>query len=116
MLAVDVEDVGAVEREGGDAEADLVRLCRENGLTICATHEPSQEILDQPEASIARLQRLGCKLTAYPYPGGIDLMAEHHLAGLLATEPFGAGRGHRVEEAVRVELEAIAWRDGLKRK
>ena len=53
-------------------EAEVVAIMRDAGLTICATHEPSQEILDQPEASIARLQRLGCKLTAYPYPGGID--------------------------------------------
>src|SRR6201996_5233835 len=46
------------------------------GVTICATHEPSQEILDQPEAVCARLKAIGVKHSAYPYPGGIDFKSE----------------------------------------
>ncbi|MBP9912885.1 MAG: sugar phosphate isomerase/epimerase [Opitutaceae bacterium] len=53
-------------------EAEVVAIMRGEGLTICATHEPSQEILDEPAKAIDRLQRLGCKLTAYPYPAGVD--------------------------------------------
>ena len=63
-------------------EAEIVAIMRDAGLTICATHEPAQEILDQPEASIARLQRLGCQLTAYPYPSGVDFANAGHIRTL----------------------------------
>lgn len=53
-------------------ENELVLICRDLGLTICATHEPSQTILDQPAAVADRLHKLGCRYTAYPYPAGID--------------------------------------------
>ena len=52
--------------------AEIVRIMAGEGLTICATHEPSAVVLDQPERAVARLQELACRLTAYPYPGGID--------------------------------------------
>jgi sugar phosphate isomerase/epimerase len=39
---------------------------------ICATHEPSAVILDEPEKAIETLRRMGCSLTAYPWPQGID--------------------------------------------
>ena len=57
---------------GSIAEDELVKLCRDNGLTICATHEPGDKILSEPQTIVARLQKLGCRITAYPYPGGID--------------------------------------------
>jgi sugar phosphate isomerase/epimerase len=53
------------------------------GMTICATHEPSQEILDQPEAVCARLSSVGVKHTTYPYPGGIDFKSEESVRGLV---------------------------------
>ena len=53
-------------------EDEIVRIMAGEGLTICATHEPATVILDQPEKAIETLQRLGCRLTAYPYPQGID--------------------------------------------
>jgi sugar phosphate isomerase/epimerase len=52
--------------------AEIVTIMRNEGLTICATHEPSQQILDEPEKVIDQLHRLGCGLTAYPYPSGVD--------------------------------------------
>jgi sugar phosphate isomerase/epimerase len=64
--AVQISGVGPI------AEAELVRICRNEGLTICATHEPGADILDRPEVVIERLHKLGCRLTAYPYPAGID--------------------------------------------
>ena len=63
--AVQVSGMGPI------AEDELVKLCRDNGLTICATHEPSDKILNEPQAIVARLKKLGCRITAYPYPGGI---------------------------------------------
>lgn len=53
-------------------EDEIVRIMRGEGLAICATHEPSDQILDEPEKAIERLQKLGCKLTAYPYPRNVD--------------------------------------------
>ena len=64
--AVQVSGMGAI------AEEELVKICRDNGLTICATHEGSNKILDEPQAIVARLQKLSCKYTAYPFPGGIQ--------------------------------------------
>ena len=63
--AVQVSGMGPIP------EADLVKLCRDNGLTICATHEPSDQILTNPQAIVDRLQKLNCRITAYPYPGGV---------------------------------------------
>jgi sugar phosphate isomerase/epimerase len=64
--AVQLSGVGPIPAE------EIVTIMRDAGLTICATHEPSQQILDEPEKVIDRLHRLGCGLTAYPYPGGVD--------------------------------------------
>ena len=64
--AVQVSGVGPIP------EAELVSIFKGEGLTICATHENGQKILDEPEAVIERLHKLGTKLTAYPWPGGID--------------------------------------------
>jgi sugar phosphate isomerase/epimerase len=54
-------------------EADLKQLCHDNGLTLCATHESLTAILDTPQATIERLQKLGCLHTAIGFPSGIDL-------------------------------------------
>ncbi len=64
--AVQVSGMGAIE------EAELVRMCAGEGLTICATHEPTAKILDEPERVAERLHHLGCKYTAVPFPGGLD--------------------------------------------
>ena len=42
-------------------------------MTICATHEPGDKILNEPQAIVARLKKLDCRITAYPYPSGINL-------------------------------------------
>jgi sugar phosphate isomerase/epimerase len=54
-------------------EAELVAICRGEGLTICATHENGRKILEETDSVISRLQALGCRYTAYPSPAGIDL-------------------------------------------
>lgn len=73
-----VKEIGypAIQISGLDwgllTEAEMVELCAEIGLVICATHEPSDTVLDAPEQVVQRLQALGCGYTSYPYPGGID--------------------------------------------
>jgi sugar phosphate isomerase/epimerase len=52
---------------------EVVAIMAAHGLTICSTHEPSDEILAQPGKCIEKLRRLGCTLTAYPFPKGVDL-------------------------------------------
>lgn len=64
-------------------DAEIVRIFDGEGVKICATHEGSDQILDEPEAAVARLQRLGCKLTAYPYPRGIDFTSEESVTALV---------------------------------
>jgi sugar phosphate isomerase/epimerase len=65
--AVQVSGMGPI------AEDDLVRILADEGLECCATHEPSDVILNEPARVVDRLARLGCSFTAYPYPSGIDL-------------------------------------------
>jgi sugar phosphate isomerase/epimerase len=60
----------------------IVAILRDAGLRICATHEPPQEILDEPGACIARLQRLGCRLASYPFPASLDLANADHIRSL----------------------------------
>lgn len=53
-------------------DAEILAILHGEGLAIAATHEPSSDILEQPERVVERLNRLGCTLTAYPYPHGVD--------------------------------------------
>ena len=52
---------------------ELRKLIDDEGLVCCATHEPSNLILNETAAVIDRLSALGCKHTAYPFPAGFDL-------------------------------------------
>lgn len=54
---------------------EIAAVCAENGLTICATHEPSEMILNAPDKVVERLNTLGTKYTAYPNPANIDFTA-----------------------------------------
>jgi len=67
--AVQVSGIGPI------AEDELVRICTNEGLTICATHESGAEILNNVDAVIAKLKKLNCKYTAYPWPHEIYLTA-----------------------------------------
>ena len=67
-----VSDIGytAVQISAlGPIPAQTIRqICDDHGLTICATHEDSQKILEDPEPIFDHLRTLGCRDTAYPYP------------------------------------------------
>jgi sugar phosphate isomerase/epimerase len=75
--AVQISGIGPIP------ENEVVAIMEGEGMVVCATHEPSHEILDQPEKVIDRLQRLGCKLTAYPYPRDIDFTNASHVTTLV---------------------------------
>jgi len=55
------------------AEAELTKILDGEGLVCCATHEPPDVIRENPEAVVDRLLALDCKLTAYPFPQGVDM-------------------------------------------
>lgn len=47
---------------------DVVRVCGDLGLTICATHEPGATVVEDPQSVVEKLKVMGTTLTAYPYP------------------------------------------------
>jgi len=51
-------------------EAELVKITKGEGLDICSTHEDGKMILENTAAVVEKLNKLGCKLTAVPYPPG----------------------------------------------
>ena len=74
-----ITDIGyrAVQLSGVAVPAlEAKKVLDDAGVTICATHEPSQEILDKPEAVCERLKAIGVKHTAYPYPANVDFKSE----------------------------------------
>lgn len=69
---------------GPISEDELVRILDGEGLTCCATHEPSQQILEETDRVIERLNQLNCKMTAYPYPAGVDMASTASVDALIA--------------------------------
>ncbi|HEX5323622.1 MAG TPA: sugar phosphate isomerase/epimerase [Capsulimonadaceae bacterium] len=65
--AVQVSGMGPID------EKELVSILDGEGLICCATHEPTAKILDNPEAVVERLNKLGCRYTALPAPAGTPL-------------------------------------------
>jgi sugar phosphate isomerase/epimerase len=64
--AVQASGLGPVSYEEFD------RILADTGMLCCATHEPGADILNAPERVVDRLRTLRCKITAYPFPLGID--------------------------------------------
>ncbi|MFA6566601.1 MAG: sugar phosphate isomerase/epimerase [Victivallales bacterium] len=60
--AVQISGLGPIDT------AELRKMLDGEGLTCCATHESGQMIFDQPEKVVEKLNLLGCKYTAYPWP------------------------------------------------
>ena len=85
--AVQISGVGPIECE------ELVRICRGEGLTICATHESGKDIVDNTSMVIDRLGKLGTIYTAYPHPHVPLTTIEEVLA--LAAALDKAGRAMR---------------------
>lgn len=77
--AIQVSGVGPIAPE------EIARIAAGEGLTICATHEGAQTILDNPQSVVERLKALGCLHTAYPHPAGIDLAVSGEASKLAAA-------------------------------
>lgn len=76
-------EVIQVSGMGPIPEEELMAICRGEGLRICGTHEPGDKILNHPGAVAERLHKLETKLTAYPYPAGIDFANTEVVAKLI---------------------------------
>lgn len=74
---VQISGVGPIPEE------EIARIMREEGLAICATHEPSDTILGHPEKVVDRLQRLGCNFAAIPFPKDMDFTSAGQLRELV---------------------------------
>src|ERR1700733_12397924 len=77
--AVQISGLGPIAVE------ELNRILDDNGLTCCATHEPGAEILNHPERVVERLNALRCKITAYPFPDGIDLSSSQAVSAWIQS-------------------------------
>jgi sugar phosphate isomerase/epimerase len=66
-------------------------MAADAGLLCCATHEAGNLILDAPEEVVENLNILDCKLTAYPYPGDIDLSSRASVDSLITRLQRAAG-------------------------
>jgi sugar phosphate isomerase/epimerase len=65
-------------------EAELCRILDGEGLVCAATHEPADMILDEPEKIVERLDKLGCRYTAYPFPAGVKFDTVNDVLSLAA--------------------------------
>jgi sugar phosphate isomerase/epimerase len=75
--AVQVSGMGPI------AEEELNKILDGEGLVCCATHEGSDEVLNEPQVVIERLQKLRCSYTAYPYPAGVDFSSRESIGTLI---------------------------------
>lgn len=60
--AVQISAIGPIPPE------QVRRVCSDEGLVICATHEDAALILDKPGSVVEILDAYGCEYTAYPAP------------------------------------------------
>lgn len=74
--AVQISGMGPI------AESELKAILDGEGLVCCATHEPSDVIRENPQAVVDRLRALDCKLTAYPFPRGVNMGNTDDVAAL----------------------------------
>ncbi len=72
--AVQVSGMGPIE------ESELIKILDGEGLVCCATHEPGVQVVEEVEKVIERLNKLGCKYTAYPYPHEVPTSEEEAVA------------------------------------
>ena len=86
--AVQVSKVGPIDTR------ELALMLDGEGLICCATHEPSEIILNEPEKVAEKLHLLDCAYTAYPYPVDVDFGSEESF-GKLTSALTKSGRALR---------------------
>lgn len=74
--AIQLSGVGPIPEE------EIVQICGDEGLTICATHEPPDTILNDPARVVERLHKLVCKFTAYPFPANVNMAVRAEVESL----------------------------------
>lgn len=57
-------------------DQELKLLLVANGLTACAMHFPSADILNEPQKIIERMHTLGINIAVYPYPRDQNLSSQ----------------------------------------
>jgi sugar phosphate isomerase/epimerase len=92
---------------GPISEPDLVSILNGEGLQLCATHEPSATIVNEPEKVVERLQKLGCIYTAYPHPGGVDVTDPAQLDRLANQLDHAGEILHRAGQVLTYHNHAI---------
>ncbi len=65
------------------SEDELAGLCAEKGLVVCASHESTDDILNNPARVIEHLEEFGCRYAVYPYPGELDLQSRDVVVDLI---------------------------------
>jgi len=63
---------------------ELSQILADTGMLCTSTHEGSDLILNSPEKVVENLNTLGCKITAYPYPGGWDFSSRESVNQLIS--------------------------------
>lgn len=98
-----------VSAMGPIAEEELVKILDGEGLTICATHEDCDVILNTPEAVVERLKKLNCKYTAYPFPRGIDMGDEAQIRALAKKLDASGAVLRAAGQVLTYHNHAIEW-------
>jgi sugar phosphate isomerase/epimerase len=91
--AVQLSGLGPIPYE------EVARILADTGVTCCATHEPSGEILASPEKVVESLRVLDCPITAYPFPRDIDFSSRPAVDQFIAKLRRAA---HVLDEAGQV--------------
>ena len=73
-----------VSKVGPIPASELRSIADGEWLKICVTHEPPEEILNEPSKIVERLLTLGAKYTAYPFPAGVDFANPSAVDSLIA--------------------------------
>ncbi|MEA2012616.1 MAG: sugar phosphate isomerase/epimerase [Verrucomicrobiota bacterium] len=76
--AVQVSGMGPIEN------AELVKILDGEDLVCCATHEPGDMIINEPEKVVDKLKALNTKYTAFPHPGSFSIKTEDDVKKLAA--------------------------------
>ena len=66
--AIQVSSIGPIDPK------NVKKMCDDIGLIICATHEPNEEIINNTQKVIDKLNILNCSYTALPYPKDMNFL------------------------------------------
>ena len=66
--AIQVSSIGPINPR------EIKKMCDDIGLTICATHEPNEKIINNTDLVIEKLNTLNCSYTALPYPKNMNFL------------------------------------------